>query len=132
MVERIAFAFINLEMPTISMGKLKNYLFVKEQGGVSAPHFYCGIQVSRGKLRIGSVSLAPKQAVRYHPSLHWLSDREVSGGFFCSTILHSMVRCSAGRVCCDGHILSTPFLPSLALGLAASGGFPFWHRVCTS
>ena len=77
MVERIAFAFINLEMPTISMGKLKNYLFVKEQGGVSAPHFYCGIQVSRGKLRIGSVSLAPKQAVRYHPSLHWLSDREV-------------------------------------------------------
>ena len=59
------------------------------------------------------------------PVLYYLLDREPSlsgaspssnrlhsaaGGFFCSFILHSMVRCSVGRVCCDGHILSTPFL----------------------
>ena len=58
--------------------------------------------------------------------------RCVDGGFFCSTILHSMVRCSAGRVCLWWTTLPI-LLPSLALGAGlVSGGFSFsWHRVCT-
>ena len=40
--------------------------------------FFCAIHVSRGRLAIGSVSLAPKQETRYHrPHWPWMLDWSV-------------------------------------------------------
>jgi hypothetical protein len=56
-------------------------------------------RLSCGRLLYGSVSLARKQEVRYHPRPLLASGLVSGGSLFCSTILHSMVRCWVGRAC---------------------------------
>jgi hypothetical protein len=53
--------------------------------GASAPLFYCGIHVGRGKLIPGS---PPLQEVRYHPSPHWLAQKSVGAFFSLASGLH--------------------------------------------
>ena len=54
--------------------------------------------------------------------------RCVSGGVFCSTILHSMVRCPVGRACLrKGMPYPDRTSPSLAIHTLVSGGFLLLH-----
>jgi hypothetical protein len=71
------------------MGKLENYLFVKEQCGALASLFYCGIHVGRGKLLPDrnpflSVPLAQRRVCfllsRFLPPA--ANSAPVAGGFF--------------------------------------------------
>jgi hypothetical protein len=64
--------------------------FSRSASGALASLFYCGIQVSRGRLLLDSVSLAPKQETRYHPSPHWpwFLDWSVGAFFLLASCLH--------------------------------------------